>query len=246
MKKTIIAGAAAIALAAPAYAEIEGDLSLSYDSQHSFRGMNDLLSQALNGGSDDALTTQLNVSYGLSDQLSFVAGTSLTSISDGQDSTHDSYRGGFLYTTECFTIELGYQHHDFVSLFETEEIYLNVATECPITGGNLNLFIAHDVDELDGTYVELSLNKTVEVLDSVELDVTVGVSYSFDYWENLINTGDDFNHAYITVGMPINATEALTLTPYVSYSQGFDALDSATAGDEDDELTVGLKASVNF
>lgn len=245
IKTTMITGAIAIALAAPAYAELEGELSLSYDSQYSYRGMNDLLSQALGGATDDAITTDLNVSYGLSDQWSLVAGAAVTTISDGAGFDHDRYRGGVRYTTECYTLELGYQHHNlavFGNSTNTGEVYLNAGTKCPLTGGNLNLFVAHDIDVLDGTYVELSLNKAWDLCENTKLDVTVGVAYSFDYWDN----GSDFNHAYITVGLPIAATDNLTVTPYVSYSQGFDALDLAGAGEEDDEFIFGVKASVKF
>ena len=253
MKTTMITGAIAIALAAPAYAELEGELSLSYDSQYSYRGMNDLLSQALGGATDDAITTELNVSYGLSDQWSLVAGAAVATISDGVDFDQDRYHGGLRYTAECYTLELGYQQQDLpfggfpgpIGV-TTSEIYLNLGTKCPLTGGNLNLFVAHDTDLLEGTYVELSLNKGWDLSETVKLDVTVGVSYSFDYWDNIIATGSDFNHAYITVGLPIAATDNLTVTPYVSYSQGFDALDPAGAGEEDDEFIFGVKASVKF
>ena len=245
----MITGAIAIALAAPAYAELEGELSLSYDSQYSYRGMNDLLSQALGGATDDAITTELNVSYGLSDQWSLVAGAAVATISDGAGFDQDRYHGGLRYTAECYTLELGYQQQDLpfggfpgpIGV-TTSEIYLNLGTKCPLTGGNLNLFVAHDTDELDGTYVELSLNKAWDLCENTKLDVTVGVAYSFDYWD----TGSDFNHAYITVGLPIAATDNLTVTPYVSCSQGFDALDPAGAGEEDDEFIFGVKASVKF
>lgn len=254
MKTTMITGAIAIALAAPAYAELEGELSLSYDSQYSYRGMNDLLSQALGGATDDAITTELNVSYGLSDQWSLVAGAAVNAIihDDGEGVELARYHGGLRYTAECYTLELGYQQQDlpFGSPSSigvtTSEIYLNLGTKCPLTGGNLNLFVAHDTDLLEGTYVELSLNKGWDLSETVKLDVTVGVSYSFDYWDNVLETGSDFNHAYITVGLPIAATDNLTVTPYVSYSQGFDALDLAGAVEEDDEFIFGVKASVKF
>ncbi|MBT8045171.1 MAG: hypothetical protein KJO79_09495 [Verrucomicrobiae bacterium] len=249
MKKTILAGAAAAALAAPAYAELEGDISLSYDNQYSYRGMNDLLSQVLGGSSDDAITAELNAAYSFNDQWSLVAGATVTTISDGAGFDHDRYRGGIRYTAECFNVELGYQYQNASirgNSMDTGEIYLNLGTQCPLTGGDINLFVAHDVDLLDGTYVELSLNKAWEVAESAKLDVTIGVAYSFDYWQNLIGTGQDFNHAYLTVGLPIAATDNLTVTPYVSYSQGFDALDPAGPAEEDDEFTFGLKAAVSF
>lgn len=250
MKKTIIAGAAAVALAAPAYAELEGEISLSYDSQFNYRGMNDIVSQITNDQTDDAFTAEINALYKLNEQWSLVAGGAITTVSDGVGLDHDRFRGGVRYTGTCYTIELGYQHQQLAlggTSTDTGEIYANIGTKCPLTGGNLNLFVAHDIDILEGTYVELSLNKAWDLCESTKLDVTVGVSYSFDYWDNLIGTGDDFNHAYITVALPFAATENLTVTPYVTYSQGFDALDVAnTPLEEDDEFIFGVKASVSF
>lgn len=246
MKKMIIAGAAAVALAAPAYAELEGDISLTYQNQYNYRGLNDLLAQTLN--TDDSVTAELNLAYSINDQWALVAGATVGTLSNsGFD--HDRYRGGVRYTTDCYTLELGYQHQDLRTAggsIDSGEIYLNIGTECPLSGGNLNLFVAHDVDVLEGTYVELSLNKAWELCEKTSVEVTVGVSYSFDYWDNVLGTGDDFNNAYITVGFPIQATETLVITPFVTYSEGFDALDPAGAAEEDDEVTFGVKASVKF
>jgi hypothetical protein len=250
IKTTMITGAIAIALAAPAYAELEGELSLSYQNEYSYRGQQKILSQGAAGANtDDAITTELNLSYSINDQWSLVAGASIATI-DYAGADHNRYRAGIRYTADCYTLELGYQdHNDFSAngvTGDTGEIYLNIGTECPLTGGNLNLFVAHDTDLLEGTYVELSLNKGWDLSETVKLDVTVGVSASFDYWDNVYGTGDDWNSAYITVGFPIKATDNLTLTPYVSYSEGFGALDPSGVRDEGDDVSFGVKASVKF
>ena len=223
MKKTMIAGAAAIALAAPAYAELEGDLSLTYNSQYNFRGINEIISDAaglFGADTDNVYDAELNLVYGLNENWSLVGGVNINSLSD-TSVDHNRYRLGVRYTNDCFSIEVGYQHHSLDQVLsgvgalpdlDTDEIYLNIATDCPLTGGRLNLFVAHDTDQLDGTYAELSLNKSWDLNDKVGLDVTVGVSYSFDYWDDIgglgiINSGNDWNHAYITVAFPIQAAD---------------------------------------
>ncbi len=253
MKKMMIAGAAAAVLAAPVYAELEGELSLTYQNQYDYRGVNELMPQFL-VGVDDAIAAEFNASYSLNDQWSLVAGATLATVSDGLSLDHNRYRAGVRYTTACYTVELGYQSQDLNigGVFgawglDTAEIYLNASTKCPLTGGTLNLFAAYDIDMLEGTYVELSLKKGFEINETVSVDLTVGVSYSFDYWENLLgDTGNDFNHAYLTVGLPVAATENLTVTPYVSYSQGFGALDFGGGVEEGDEFSFGVKAAVKF
>ncbi|BDS08585.1 hypothetical protein NT6N_36250 [Oceaniferula spumae] len=254
MKKTIIAAASIVALSAPAYAELEGNLSLTYQSQYSYRGANGILEDAaglFGADTEDVFDTELNLSWKLNDQWSLIAGGNVNTLTD-TSIDHDRYRGGVRYSTECYTLELGYQSQNFRTVLgniDTDEIYLSVGAKCPLTGADLNLFVAHDIDLLDGTYVELSGHKSWEVCDKTSVGVTVGVSYSFDYWDNVIGTGNDWNNAYITLSLAYNATENLTVTPYVTYSQGFDALDaSGLPGnlEEDDELTFGVKASVKF
>lgn len=257
MKKTMIAAATLAALAAPAYAELEGDLSLTYHSQYNYRGVNGILeSGALGpgGGSatEDTFETEVNVAWKLNDQWSLVAGGNIHTLTDsGLD--HDRYRAGVRYSSACYTIELGYQSQNLRTGFgnvDSDEVYLNVGAKCPLTGADLNLFVAHDLDVLDGTYVELSGHKAWEVCDKTSFGLTVGVSYSFDYWDNVIGTGNDWNHAYITLSLDYKATDNLTVTPFVTFSQGFDALDAtSTVGpgvEEDDEITYGVKATVKF
>ena len=257
MKKTMIAGAAAIALAAPAYAGLEGELSLTYNSQFNYRGANGILSDAagllLNGAdTDNTFDTALDLSYGLNDQVSLVAGANINTLTD-TSVDHNRYRAGVRYTAECYTLELGYQYQELsnvlLSGLDTDEIYLNIGTKCPLTDANINLSIVHDIDLLDGTYAELSWNKAWDLCEKAKVDVTVGVSYSFDYWDNIIGTGSDWNHAYITVGLPFQATENLTVTPFVTYSEGFDALDASALVpglEEDSEFIFGVRAAVKF
>ena len=281
MKKTIIAGAAAVALAAPAYAELEGDISVTYNSQYGFRGLSDALDELytfansvtpiVGDNTQDTYEANLNLAWKLNDSWSIVGGGNVHTVSDA-DMDHNRHHLGIRYTNECYTIELGWQHHDIrtgisdlvlpgFGDWNTQEIYARISTQCPLTGGNVTLFAAHDFDTLDGTYVELSLNKAWEICERCKVDVTAGVSYSFGYWDEFLqgplvpngfDTGSDWNNAYLNVAYVIQATENLTIAPYVRYSTGFDALDAgASAGplsgiEEDDEVIFGVNASVKF
>ena len=256
MKKTIIAGAAAVALAAPAYAELEGDLSLTYNSQYGYRGATDIVDEAANGlggDVDNTFDAELNLAWSFNDNWALVLGGNIHSLTDSSID-HDRYRVGVRYTSDCCTLELGFQGHEFrtaVGGLDTQEIYLRVSTQCPLTGGTASLFLAHDTDLLDGTYAELSLNKAWDLCESTKLDVTAGISYSFDYWDNVLGTGSDWNHAYVTLALVIQATENLTITPYITFSEGFDALDASGGPfggtlEEDGDVVYGLKASVKF
>lgn len=232
---------------APASSPLSGDLSLGYSTEYGFRGFSDLARPA----HEDTVIASVNLAYTLSDQWSLVAGYSHTSVTDRSVNNFDqnSYNAGVRYTTDTYSAEFGWQgHHGILGIpGNTGEIYLNLGTDCGYTGGNINLFIAHDVDELEGTYVDLSHSNSFDLMDRVGLDLTVGISYSFDYWDNLLGTGSDWNNVYVTIGLPLEVTSNLTVTPYMMYSTGFDALDPAgTPADEGDEVTWGLSASVNF
>ena len=253
MKKTMIAGAVAIALSAPAYAELEGDLSVTYQNQFGYRGVSDIADEAadpLGLSTDDSFDVELNLVWKLSDQWAVVAGGNVNSVSEDNLVDHNRYRAGVRYTAECYTLELGYQHQDLRSIIgnlDSQEVYARLSTECPLSGGTLSLLVAHDTDVLDGTYAELSLNKAWDLCDSTKLDVTAGVSYSFDYWDNVIGTGNDWNHAYVTIALVYQAAENLTISPYVTFSEGFDALDpSGIPVEESGDVVYGVKASVSF
>lgn len=256
MKKIIIAATTIAGLSAPAYAELEGDLSLTYSSQFNYRGVNDILQDAtrnlgVGNVTDDTFEAALNLSWKLDDNWSLVGGVNINSISDASVD-HDRFRFGVRYTTECYYVEVGYQRQELEFLpiangFDTGEIYLKAGTE--VLGVDVSLHVAHDVDLLEGTYVELSGRKDWAVSEQASIGLTVGVSYSFDYWENIIGTGSSLNHAYATLSFDYKATDNLTLSPFVTFSQGFNALEASGFGvsiEEDDELTFGLSASVSF
>ncbi|MGB0991675.1 MAG: hypothetical protein ACPG32_04310 [Akkermansiaceae bacterium] len=248
MKKTMIAGAAGAAvamLAAPAYAELEGEISLDYQDGYHYRGVSDLIDQFTNA--NDTLTSSVDLTYSLNDNWAVVGGASFSTLSNtGFD--HNSWRVGVKYTSECFTAELGFQNQEIETGFgdiDTGEIYLNLGTKCPYTGGNVNLFIANDSDVFDGTFVELSWNRAWELCDKCSVDVTAAVSYSFDYWDNFTGNGSDWNSVSLTVALPYQLTDNLVVAPYIRYSNGLDALDLG-AIEEDDQVGFGVKATVKF
>lgn len=254
MKQTIIAAATLTALSVPAFAELEGELSLTYNNQYSYRGVSGLLEDAANAVglpdvTENTFDAAINLSWKLDDNWSITAGGNIHTISDSSID-HNRYRAGVRYTAECYHVELGYQSQDFRTILgnvETGEIYLNIGSDSLIRGIDLNLHVAHDVDVLEGTYVELSGHKSWEVADRTSLGLTVGVSYSFDYFENLVGSGNAWNNAYATLSLAYQATETLTITPYVTFSAGFDALEVQGFNvEEEEEVVFGVEASVSF
>ena len=278
MKNTIITGAAAIALAAPAFAGapvtytapapapsnlgLSGNISLAYQSQYDFRGISGVAADAAHyygdADTDNVVIAEINAAYAFTENFSLVAGARVNTLSD-TSIDHDTYRFGAVWNqADCFSVEFGYQYQDFRTVLgnaDTDELYLNFGVICPWTGADVNLFWAHglsgvesdfgDSDLLDGDYIELNAHKSFELNEWASADITLGVSYSIDYW----SAGSDWNHWYATLGFPLAATDYLTVTPYVTYTDGLSAT-SDVAGfdmlDEGDEFFWGVKASVNF
>jgi len=198
----------------------------------------------------DTIIADANFAYGLTENFSFVASTTLRSLTDGGNL--NSYSGGVLWSADQFSVELGYQYHDASNAIDMGEAYANVGFVCPWTGTNLNLFYAYTTNAYtdafeDGQYLELSGLKSFEITNCISIDLSAGISYSIDYWANK----DTWNSYYVTVGMPVKASENLTITPYVTYTDGLGVLDYASdvvLGDDDyaDRVFWGVKASVKF
>lgn len=250
MKKLILAGATAVALSAPAYAELEGDLSLTYHSEYQYRGLTDSIF-----GGEDTFSAGLNATYGLNGNFSLVGSANVNTLANnGRD--HNNYSLGIRWQGECCSLEFGYRYQDLqfggvggaANELNTDELYLQLGTKCPLTGADVNLLWVRDVDTLDGDYVELSLTKSFDLCENYSVYVTVGAAAAFDYW----TTADGMNHGFVNVSLPVQVTDNLVLTPFVSYTTGFSALENEVAKvvgipvDEDDNITFGVKATVKF
>jgi len=274
MKNTIITGVAAIALAAPTFAGEQivtsktviepaaptcnlgftGEIGVSYQSEFYFRG---LTGKTLDSKTADTIIADANFGYAFSENFSLVAATTLRSATGGMGQfggNWNSYSGGALWQTELYSVELGYQYHDISNSINFSEVYANAGFTCPWTGASLNLFYSYglggtsSVNDLvaDGQFLELSGSKSWDLTNCLAVEFSAGVSYSFDYW----STQDTWNSYYVTLGLPVKATETLTITPYVTYTDGLGAMDQVEAfgidKTQEDRVFWGVRASVKF
>jgi hypothetical protein len=272
MNNTIITGAVAFALAAPAFAGetapyvapeaaptlgFSGDLSLGYQSDFEFRGRTlDTKTYWGEKVSTETVTADLNVAYAFNDNWSAVSGYRLDSVSDSYYGDFEQSYIGAVWSNDCWSAELGFRYIDGFS-YSTQELYLDLGTVCPWTGAKLNLLWAHDIDETKGDYFQLSAVKSFELNDWASIELGAGISYSVEYWNadsyTYAKTGNksDWNHWYLGAALPLKATETVTVTPYVRYNDGLGALEfggngtpsSYSAGDE---FVWGIKAAVKF
>jgi hypothetical protein len=280
MKNTIITGAVALAFTAPAFAGEEvvtsktviqppaetcnlgftGEIGVGYQSDAYFRG---LTGKTFNDKTADVIIADANFGYAFTENFSLVAATTLRSATggDGQWASPiigdlKSYSAGVLWKTEMYSVEVGYQYHDSDNELNFSEIYANAGFICPWTGASLNLLYTYGLGgsgELenadviaDGQFLELSASKAWDLTSCLAVDLSAGVSYSFDYW----STQDTWNSYYVTLGLPVKATDSLTVTPYVTYTDGLGAMDPVELGwhekTQQDRVFWGVRASVKF
>jgi len=209
-----VAYAAPISSPAPSNLGLSGDIGLAYQNQYAFRGISGVAADAVgafgNFDTDNIVTADINADYAFTENFSIGAGAVVRSLGD-TSIDHNTYRVGAVWRqSDSYSIEFGYQYQDFRTIAgsgNNDELYLNLGAVCPWTGADFNLFWAHALsglsgfngiggvgssDLLKGDYIELNGHKSFELTDWAAVDITLGISYSVDYW----SAGSDFNNWY--------------------------------------------------
>lgn len=89
----------------------------------------------------------------------------------------------------------------------------------------------------DGFYFEAALAQPYEFNDTVSVELGVALGFDTGYYAK----GFDFNHALVTLSVPINLTESLVLTPYIAGNFPGGNLD-----EEDAHVFGGVKLAFSF
>ena len=96
----------------------------------------------------------------------------------------------------------------------------------------------HDIDT-DNTYIELGIGTSVDLSDSLSLDI--GATVGNNQNEVIGGQAEGLTALTLTVGAPIGLSDNASLTPYVGINVGLDDNDGA-----DDEIFSGISLSVGF
>lgn len=270
MRNTIITSAVAVALSVSASAGdlstpqlgLSGDISVAYQSQYEFRGLTGIPNDYLDlfDNDSDVIIADVNAAYGFTEAWSMVAGFRVDSGRSELLGDQENTYVGAIWNNDCYSVGLGYRYLSFNNLADlsagknySSEIDLSVGAICPWTGAKVSLLWAHGLQSY-GDYVAFSAVKSWELNDWASIDLSAGISYSWDAWDedNYVDTNNssDWNSWNIGLAAPLKANEYLTVTPYVYYTDGLGALDFGASGgfdaSEDGEFIWGVKASVNF
>jgi hypothetical protein len=203
------------------------DITLGYDTDYVFRGAN---------LGDSLLSTTVNLNtISLGDGMDLDLGAWYANTYDG-GYTELNLFGGVSVDLGDASLSAGitYYTSGSGSLDNTVEPYVGIGTE--MGGLDVSLGYAYDT-EIDGAYLALGAGKSLELSDSITVDVSASLNYANDYFGV-----DGFNNVDLRLGLPMAVGDA-TLTPYIA---GSIAVDAGDEGGLDDHLYGGVSLSISF
>ena len=244
IKSAVLAGSALFAGFAsagddPAPAAPSSDLDVSfgvgYTNEYVFRGDNrgdDLFAASIGvAGSGSALGLDLDLSAGL--QLLTWGGTGrVPSAQTGHGLTPNEMRINMEASQSLgsFDLAVGVTNYSYFgaisNLADNLEPYVALGTELAGLAVGIGVY---DTEDADDPYWEITAGRSVD-LGGLALSV-----------EGVIGTLNEFDDTFygVSVGLPIAASDSITVTPHVS------AIFGDTASD-DDEFTAGVNLNFGF
>ncbi len=230
------------------------NLTLAYDSQYQFRGVNILGGGLGEGATEGGGLVSLDLNY---NKFGFTIGgwyaSSINETPNGlggrgyQDGTYtelDLYLS-YAKTIGPVTLSAGYIYYFFPDASgpdansDTHEFNVGISTSIiPYVTPSLTFF--YDVDLFDGGYLEFKLASSIPVIaDKLSIDPYALVSYDFEY----NSTTSDWNHVQAGVNIPYHLTPNVTISAYAAVAVALDALDGAA---NDHEVWGGGKIGFSF
>ena len=230
------------------------NVTLAYDSQYIFRGVNILGGGRGEGATEGGSLVSADINY---NKYGFtIGGWYANSINEtpnglggrgyqnGKYSELDLYLS-YAHTFGPVTVSGGYIYYLFPdangvdSNADTHEFNVGVSTSViPFVTPSLTYY--YDVDLFDGGYLEFKLASSIPVIaDKLSIDPYALVSYDFKYNSNT----DDWNHFQAGINVPYHITPNVTISGYAAVSVALDALDGAA---NDHEVFGGGKIGFSF
>jgi len=260
--KTVGALAAASTLVAGyASAEIEGEVTVSYNNIYEFRFV-DL--------GDDLVTAAVDVGTSVGN-WSFSAGAwyavwdtdnatqAVANFLGGPPINNDELDlyGEVAYSFGDLTLAAGYIYYYFPDGGgNTQEVYASVGYDFAF-GLSLASTYYYDFDAFSGWYWDNSLGYSWAINDCFSIDFTTGFAFAdgqglqLDSSSVAFNPGstkDGYQGWYVGVDFPWEFREGVTISPYIKYADGASDLltDLGGLNDGQDHVVAGVNFSVGF
>lgn len=205
-------------------------LSAGYDTAYLFHGTD---------VGAHLLWEKIEYSRPLNDKLTLTLGQWYGHLFDYEYNELDLY-GALTYNAGPVNLAVGFTWYHY---FEGSTLDNQYEPSFTISSNGLpvDLYATYFYDfEVDGTYLEAGIAKTIPICPKSNLVLSANVGYNLGY-----NTNEDgFNHVGVKAAWPISLTKTATLTPYIAGNFALDATEGYFA--EDNLLLGGVSVAVKF
>ncbi|HEX8372573.1 MAG TPA: TorF family putative porin [Chthoniobacterales bacterium] len=232
------------------------NVTLAYDSQYIFRGVNILGGGPGSGATEGGSLVSADINYA---KYGFTVGgwygASINESPNGfggrgsQDAAYtelDLYIN-YAHTFGPVTLSAGYIYYLFPDAAgadankDTHEVNVGISSSAiPFVTPSLTFY--YDMDLFEGGYLEFKLASSIPVIaDKLSIDPYVLVSYDFEY----NSTTSDWNHVQAGINVPYKVTPNVTISGYAAVSVALDALTNEGLAN-DHEVFGGGKIGFSF
>lgn len=222
-----------------------GSLTLGYDTDYIYRGV-EVFGY---GRAEDLFTASLDLNYQINDRLTWNIGAWYgNSVADADYDEIDLYTKLLYKVNDSFSFGPSFRFYNYPYILRGNSDQYEIGLEgiwTPCANVTVNAGAFYET-ESEGFYAELGATYTYKINDTFSLVPGALVSY-LDRDSSSFGLGtSDFNHASFFVKAPVALRENVTLTPYVALNVPLDGVDEITLDTQDDEFYGGVSLSVGF
>ena len=204
--------------------DIGAEVSVGYDTDYMFRGVN---------LGEDLLWSDVNVSTTLTDGLDLGVGAWYANVADDAGNDELDIYAGLSTSMGDISLDLGatyYYYPDPVAGEGTLEFGVGFGTSAgPF---DLSLGLYYDID-LEAAYYEVGAATSFDLTDTMAVDVGGAIGNA---------DGDTLTALTFTIGVPITLSDSASLSPYVGVNIPLDDYEDAFG----DDIYSGLSLTVGF
>ena len=204
--------------------DIGAEVSVGYDTDYMFRGVN---------LGEDLLWSDVNVSTTLTDGLDLGVGAWYANVADDAGNDELDIYAGLSTSMGDMSVDLGatyYYYPDPTAGEGTLEFGIGLGTSAgPI---DLSLGLYYDID-LEAAYYEVGAATSFDLTDTMAVDVGGAIGNA---------DGDTLTALTFTIGVPITLSDSASLSPYVGVNIPLDDYEDAFG----DDIYSGLSLTVGF
>ena len=204
--------------------DIGAEVSVGYDTDYMFRGVN---------LGEDLLWSDVNVSTTLTDGLDLGVGAWYANVADDAGNDELDIYAGLSTSMGDISLDLGatyYYYPDPVAGEGTLEFGVGFGTS--VGPFDLSLGLYYDID-LEAAYYEVGAATSFDLTDTMAVDVGGAIGNA---------DGDTLTALTFTIGVPITLSDSASLSPYVGVNIPVDDFEDLF----DDDIYSGLSLTVGF